>query len=398
MKYIGMALFIAACTTPDAAEEWGGVVDTLANGAVRVTNASQGVWAGGMGWRLVPELELGQAQGAAPLVFGAISGLVVDGGGRIYVLDQHANELRVFSGSGEHLWTTGRTGTGPGEYRSANGLFWLSPDTLVVMDQLGGRYSLVTREGDFIRSVHRQATFYGGWRSFTGGPAAGRMYERTVLGRFPDWQPALFGTSLQEADARAARDTVLLPIPPAPVQESFRVMSPPRGAMVLSVPFASEAVYYLDATGRVWHGHGSEFRLLRTTLAGDTLMEIILDAPPTPVTPAELTEWEQMQSDSIERFRGLGGELDMSRIPKVKPFFDGLYLDRQGYLWVSVPGRHRETVFVLFDSEGRYLGRLEASGFVWNRHVPPVARNERLYLTGWDELDVPKIYVFRIVQ
>lgn len=397
MKPISLALLFSACTGPDPPEEWGGAVDTLSNGAVRITNPSQGIWADGAGWRLVPEFQLGQEEGPEPLVFGAISGLAVDGAGRIYVLDQHANELRIFSGSGEHLRSTGRTGTGPGEYRSANGLFWRSPDTLLVMDQLGGRYSLLTREGDFIRSVRRQATFYGGWRFFAGGPAAGRMYERTVIGSFPDWQPALLGTSLQESDAPAARDTVLLPEPPAPVQESFRVMSR-RGAMVLSVPFATEAVYHLDATGRVWHGHGSEFRLFRTTLAGDTIMEIFLEAPPTPVTATELAEWERTRSDSIARFRALGGELDMSRIPKVKPFFDGLYLDPEGHLLASVPAGRQETVFVLFDSGGRYLGRLEASGFIRNRQVSPVVRNDRLHLAGWDELHVPKIYVFRIAR
>ena len=88
----------------------------------------------------------------------------------------------------------------------------------------------------------------------------------------------------------------------------------------------------------------------------------------------------------------------MSRIPKVKPFFDGLILDPEGNLWLSVPSGPTETVFAIIDSSGRYLGRVQASGFRRNSYVPPVVRNGRLYLTGFDEQDVPKVYVFRIVK
>jgi hypothetical protein len=85
----------------------------------------------GAGWRLEPAAVIGAAEGAEAVVFGAVSGLEVDDAGHIYVLDRHANELRIFAPDGAHIRTVGHSVGGPGEYRNANGLRWLTADTLV---------------------------------------------------------------------------------------------------------------------------------------------------------------------------------------------------------------------------------------------------------------------------
>lgn len=397
MRSVVLVLLLAGCSGVEAGEEWAGVVDTLPNGAVRVSNPAQGLWREGSGWQLVSELQLGSVDGPEPLIFSTIAGLAVDAEDRIYVLDREANELRIFTRTGEHVRTVGRAGEGPGEYRNANGLVWLSPDTLVVVDQRGERYSVLTREGEFVRSVPRMLLFYA-W-VFQGGHADGRIYELASVGHTADdRRGGLLGTPLLGGgDSVVRRDTVLLPVPAGPAFESFSIRTA-RAAMVMGVPFTARPAYHLDAAGTIWHGHGNAFRVARSTLAGDTIMEIVLDAEPAPVTAAELAEWERSESTSVNRFRAMGGQLDLDRIPKVKPFFDGLYRDPEGYIWASVPAGPQEAVFAVFDSGGRFLGRLQASGFRRNAYVPPVVRNGRLHLAGQDELDVPKIYVFRIAR
>jgi hypothetical protein len=57
----------------------------------------------GAGWRLEPAAVIGAAEGAEA----------------------------VFAPDGAHIRTVGRSGGGPGEYRNANGLRWLTADTLV---------------------------------------------------------------------------------------------------------------------------------------------------------------------------------------------------------------------------------------------------------------------------
>jgi hypothetical protein len=201
MKRLVVVLLMAGCGA-DADGPWNGSIETLPNGAVRVTNPAEGIWEVDAGWRLVPELVLGTVDGPEQTVFASVSGIEVDDSGRIYVLDRQANELRIFLADGTHVRSVGRSGAGPGEYAAANGLRWISQDTLVLVDQRGNRYSILTSEGEYVRSVPRALGFYG-W-SFNGGYRRDTLYEFTTVGREDAARPALLGTSLRSAaDASA---------------------------------------------------------------------------------------------------------------------------------------------------------------------------------------------------
>jgi hypothetical protein len=121
-----LLLGVTTCAGAESARNWGGSVETLANGAVRVSNPPQGLWSERSAWRLVPEVVIGEIDGAAEYAFGAIVGLEVDDAGRIYVVDRQANQVRTFEPDGRHVRTVGREGGGPGEYRNANGIGWLA--------------------------------------------------------------------------------------------------------------------------------------------------------------------------------------------------------------------------------------------------------------------------------
>jgi hypothetical protein len=407
MRRILAAVLVVGCGGGDGNDGWNGSIETLPNGAVLVINPAEGVWETGTPWRLVPELVIGALDGHEPEVFGAISGVEADDAGRIFVLDRQANELRIFSPDGSHIRSVGRSGSGPGEYANANGLRWMAPDSLVVVDQRGNRYSILTREGEFVRSVPRTLGFFG-W-AFEGGVEDGTIYERFVVGGDGDPKPALFGTSLRPpaleqpgATTQEPRDvprhdpavdTVYLPVPDGALWEGFSVRNE-RGGMQIAVPFAPGPVYHLDGNGSVWHGHGNEFRISRSSLAGDTIMEIVLNVEPVPVTTEELGEWQAQPS--VTQFQDLGGRVDFSRIPTTKPFFNDVHLDPEGYLWAAMPAGPRVMAFAVIDPDGRYLGRVVAAGLVRDTFVPPVVRNGRLYVSGRDALDVPGVYVFRI--
>lgn len=390
-----LAILMVACSTGGGDAGWSGTVEELPNGTVRVVNPPSGVWGAENRWRLVPDLVLGKLEGEEAEVFASVSGLEADDEGRIYVLDRQVNQLRIFSPEGVHVRSVGRTGSGPGEYQSANGLEWLSADSLLVIDQEGNRYSVLSREGDYVRSVSRRLGFYG-W-VFRGGLVEGLVHEQSGVRDGDDYLPAYLRNPIRGPGLGGAEpplgDTVLLPVPQAPLYESFSVRTE-RGGMSMGVPFAPSSVYHLDREGTVWHGHGGEFRVFRSTVTGDTLTEIVLASDPTPVTEAEVMEWEA--GPSVQQFREMGGDLDMGRIPESKPYFDGLYMDADGFLWVSVPSAPGQVVLAIVDPEGRYLGRLDIDGMERDVYVDPVVRNERLYFVGRDELDVQRVYVFRI--
>jgi len=402
-----VSFVLCASCGSDASERWTGTVETLPNGAVRITNPARGVWENGTPWRLVPDIVLGRLEDDGAEVFAAISGLEVDAEGRIYVLDRQADELRIFGPDGNHIRTVGRSGEGPGEYRAANGLLWLAEDTLLVIDQQGARYSVLTRDGEYVRSVQRRLPFYS-W-VFRGGLANGRVYESYAIGP-PDGErhPALFGTLLRSeagpargggpAEARSvpligAADTVLLPEPDAPPRENFTVQTATAG-MVMGVPFTGASVYTIAGSDRIWHGHGSTPTLYLTSFAGDTLSVIVLDVTPAPVTGAELAEWEE--NPGVKQFRDMGGKLDMDRIPRSKPYFDDITVDPDGYVWLCLPTAPSRSTFAVIDPDGRYLGRLDVDGPGRTTWIRPIVRNDRVYWAGTDELDVPHVYVYRI--
>ena len=403
-----LLLLTAACESREASQAWSGSVDTLPDGRVRIVNSSQGLWTEDDRWRLVPELTVGVVEGAESEVFANLIGLEADAEGRFYVLDRDLNELRVFSSDGSHLATAGRTGEGPGEYQAANGLEWLSPDSLVIVDQRGNRYSVLTKEGAYVRSVPRGLGFYG-W-AFEGNVVDGRVFELSHIRQGDEYPPAYVSIPLRNVDDQevpdspspgsgvestsgSLADTIFLPLPDAPQYESFSIRTE-RGGMTMGVPFAPSAVYHLDRSGTLWHGHGSDFRIFHSSLEGDTIREIVLEAEPVPVPPEAVEAWAA--GPGPQRFREMGGDLDLDRIPDVKPFFRGLYLDPDGFLWISVPASGGGSVFALVDPDGRYLGRLVLEGVDRSTFVDPVVKAGRLYVVGRDELGVQRVHVFRI--
>jgi hypothetical protein len=387
--------FALACLAPAACGEgtsatlgdW--AVDTLASGIVRTTNPGVPSALEGAPVGLEPVLRLGAAGGPDATVFGQVSGVEADEEGRIYVLDRQANELQIFSPEGEHLRTVGRSGSGPGEYSAANGLRWAAPDTLLVVDQSGGRYTFLTRDGDYARSVRRELGYFG-WM-FDGAILGDRVYELGIVATPDGSEAAIIG--IPTGDDAARGDTIPVPRTEQPAASSFSVRGE-AGGMSMAVPFAARRVLHIDPEGRLWHGHGSEMRIFRSTLDGDTLREIRADIRPTPVTSAEMEEW--LAGASVERFIEMGGDLDTDRIPDTKPHFDQLYVDAHGHLWVSVPAGPGDTRFAVFDREGRFVSDLRLDGVRRTPAVPPAVRGDRLYLATLDELDVPGVAVFEI--
>jgi hypothetical protein len=162
--------------------------------------------------------------------------------------------------------------------------------------------------------------------------------------------------------------------------------------MMTGVPWAASDVYHLDAEGGVWFGHGAMFRFTHV-VNGDTLREVRLENVPSTVGDAEFTEWTE--SESMRRFVAMGGQLDAGSIPRTKGHFNHLYRDPDGYIWAGIPAGAGETVFAIFEPEGRYLGRMTLN-VRRESYYPVVVRGDRLYMVTRDELDVQRVHVFRI--
>ncbi|HYM17030.1 MAG TPA: 6-bladed beta-propeller [Micropepsaceae bacterium] len=78
--------------------------------------------------------------------------------GDVYVAESHTNvedpnlvgRISVFDKNGKFLRVIGKTGMGPGEFRTPHGLGWDSQNRLVVADRHNHRVQVLTKDGKFV--------------------------------------------------------------------------------------------------------------------------------------------------------------------------------------------------------------------------------------------------------
>ena len=118
-----------------AVATWGGCADNVPgesgaftvqdSAGIEVVDVWEPVATGGHGWRLTeqPLVRIGAAVTGAPTFqFSWIVGALLVAPDTIVVLDGESLELRFLDGGGEHLFTVGGPGEGPGELTAAGHL------------------------------------------------------------------------------------------------------------------------------------------------------------------------------------------------------------------------------------------------------------------------------------
>lgn len=380
-----------ACDARDAGENtggpagvgWAGTMDTLPNGAVLVSNPETGIWGETASWRLVEELRIGSAEAAGPELFGEIADLAIDDYGRIYVLDSQARQIRVFGADGRHMRTFGRRGSGPGEFERPTGMAWDGDRRLWVVDARNARYAVFDTAGSYQTGELR---LLSGWMLPWPGTfdRSGRLLDFAFVGR--ESVLVRFDAAFAEADTFAL---------PAYEGESYLITRPDgTRVMQMPVPFAPTLTWRLDPRGYLWFGVTAPYRIVQSTLSGDTVRIVDREYTPSPVSAED-------RAAAIARLERLaqGTRLDLSRMPDERPAFQKILLDPDGGLWV-VPGIGDEAesrLFDVFDPEGRYLGRVQ-SDVDLALYPEPVITQDAVYAVTRDAQDVPYVVRARIVR
>lgn len=364
----GIILLLAAgCGGDPPGDAWGGRVDTLPDGRVAVESPADGLWAAGNRWTARLDLRIGKALGDEPYLFGDVRGIAVDGLGRVWVLDNQANEIRVFSPDGRFVRAVGKGGEGPGEFRSPTGLARGSGGRMWVVDPRNVRVSVFDTAGRPV-AEHRREWRSRGYTWEGGFYGSGFLLDRVV--------------STEEADVLVRRDSTFAPLDtllvPRPDRElSFFRVEYDRGSMMQKIPFSPWFDWAVGPEGDPWSAPGAPYEIHRLRGAGDTLLTVRREWRPPPVTAEE-------RSAAVERLRERFGEgvrqVDLSRVPETKPAVSTVFFDTTGHLWAGVhvsgepPGRH----FDVFDPEGRYLGRLTLPVRL-RRRPKPVVTGDWIY-------------------
>ena len=398
-----MALpFASACSGPDAAPDApeAEVRDSAGIRIVTLRGASEAL----PEWHL-DSVASWEISGDAEPFLGSVGEVAMLSGGRLAVMDDQTEELRVFAPDGSRA-VLGGAGDGPGEFRYVRELTALRGDTLVAFDSRAGRFSIFGADGALLRvvSVPRSGAAVGtsaldGWAFDT---------DRLVLHRMSPYD-TVDATPLPRRDQRDVVLT-LLDGTGRPGEASARFpggYSVEVGTGDARAPFANRPSVDVRGDALV-HTPGLGWEL---TLSGPDL------------APRRIVRWEGRRSpltpEAVDQVRALleeeFAEARAARPDLIDPLLEGLFHPRtlpdslpalgrvvwasSGELWVS---EFRATPF-LRDGEDEWAVLSEAGEPLARVTLPERARllavgDGEVVLVVRDDLDVEHVRVHEVVR
>ena len=378
-RAIALVLFLAgvACVAADeapnpSAAAWVGTITTEGS-VTTVVNESGSVWGGTS--TLVEELSIGVDAGEEPYMFGTIGGLAATDD-RIFVLDRSIPTVRVFDEQGKHLQDIGREGAGPGELESPSDIkIDDDADRLYVRDYILNRITVFDLAGGLIDTWPLDGTFSTIQPMVSG--VGGRLYTKKVVERGDGSGERRMGMvpyapdgSLGEAIVEPSLPVDAPALPPV-VGTGFRFEGP--------VPFSPRYVWTMSPTLAQVAGTSDRYSFELRGPSATTIVERWVE--PVPLASDEAA-WHKRARIAINRSFQEDWAWGSAPMPAHKPFFEELYADLDGRIWVRRlgPGVHagecdedpdpgpapgirycwQDTViFDVFEAAGRFLGQVE---------------------------------------
>jgi hypothetical protein len=330
------------------------------------------------------ERRLDRPDATFPQEFSLLTGLRELPDGRVMISDPIEDLLQIIDMRTGRATRVGRVGSGPGEYRSPDGLFALPGGQTLLVDLGNGRLSVLDAEGTYLSSFPIAEGSAGPGPGGIGGrrmilpravDAQGRLYFQQVgmVGpgsALPDSQPVL-----RYDRARAALDTVaFVKVAPPAVRTSGTASN--QNVRMMPRPFPPNDGWAVTPDGRLAIVRAADYRLEWVTPAGRVRGQPV-SVRPVPVRAAEQREWAAATGSGIAiSMENRNGELttsfrrgrpgaqqpDLSGIewPSHKPAFvsANVFATPEGEIWVErsvAAGAPRE--YDVFGRQGALTAR-----------------------------------------
>lgn len=317
-------------------------------------------------WRGTVDLTIGGADADDDASFGSVSGIAIDGQGRVFVADRQDNQIRVFSATGVFQSRIGRVGSGPLEFKRL-ATIGFGPDRLLwARDEgnarmLGIDVSASPARG--VRNVPLQQ-FTGGSRLPITFEAEGRLVDESIY--FEPASESFRQTRLVRNLQGSVIRTDTLKVPPgadAGVHKITRVQKDASGKQIgmsqgfLWQPFGPQWLRAYGPSGLRAEVVSSRYEVTVFSADGRTLRTLKRSVP-----PVALSARERRVADST--LREVKSDLPFG-VPSAKAPIVGLFWSTDGSLWVerAVPdGAARSTD--VYDRAGRLIALAE-----WPREI-----------------------------
>jgi len=309
-----------------------------------------------------PGLRLGGADEVGPTLFSRITGMRVDGGGNVWVLDGASSEVRIFHPDGTHWKTVGRRGSGPGEFQTPRYLGELADGGIGVWDARLGRYSVISANGDSIRSVNLGAAAGFPLTAVSVYPDGGVLAKQATIAPAGELEPGmLIGDTarLLHLNEDGSRHELVAMAPGPTWLWTGRSQVPLP--FTINTPFAVRGQEVLLADGR-------EFRI-GGYLAGALTERFGVDRPPRRADDAARAAYRRyLEAIPAGPVRDdYMSALADARTPAWLPAYQALVVAGDGSVWAQQysPNSLAATAWDVFGPDGAWLGEAQLpAGFV----------------------------------
>jgi hypothetical protein len=312
-------------------------------------------------WRVsdVAEASIGTLEGAAAQQLFQVADAARLSDGRIVVANSGTHEIRYFAPDGSYVFSTGREGAGPGEYRQITHLIRYPGDTLMVYDAMLQRGTVLGPDGHTVEFID-----FG--RSGPGRPISplGRLTDGSLV--------VLFGSTRSfEGVSGIVTDTLDLARYSANggflgiiglVAGGEAVVEAGVGPMQLAFGHPGPTVSVGDSAVFTRRGDGFEVGILSPEGRLVSIYRKVHER--ARVTDGLIERYRETRLSAVDQaFRSkIAKVLATMPYPETMPAISNLVVDREGNLWIEhyrSDGDERIGTWTILDSEGRWLGDVD---------------------------------------
>ena len=345
-----------------------------------------------------PLVRIGIVDGPLEYIFGNVTGGVRLEDGSIVVADEQSANLRRYDPNGRHVWTSGRSGEGPGEYTGLRLLRNCPGAPLTAFDWSLDRITELDVDGNVLDSRSLVAAGVRPYGDLTCAPDG-----RLVYTPWPDDMGESYEEGLAEGDVyrwrtalvAAEGDSVATLRSGIPGAERFFIQPGSSGPR----DWGKDAVFAPVGTG-VWYGTADDYELEHVDWTGRVTRVARWAGPGLAVTDDRVDAYREAllaRYNDPERRRRFDRESWPDRrdqLPERFPAYEALIALPDGAFWVKThgwlaPGEELH----LLDASGAWLRRLTLpSGVVLD------AGRDWVLLRQRDEFGVPTVALYDLVE
>jgi hypothetical protein len=357
-------------------------------------------WTPETAWRLSsqPVLTIGASAGDTSSLFFRIVGLARLSDGRIVVANAGTHELRFYDELGEFIGSSGRAGSGPGEYGAISWLNVTANDSILIYDQAFRRISVLGGKGEYRRTFALRGN---GAQAFILVPE-GVFADGSILAArntFPAGDALVTGVvrnsvAYYRVDAQGE---ILDSLGQFPGLENYIRVSE-NWVSVSALPFArTPSAVTLGAELLV--GNGATYSVAVYSSEGRLLRVMRRLTANLPVGPGHIDAYKLHQLAGIQNAEQRAErEKEFADVPfpETFPAFTAVRADSDGNIWVNDFAMTGEAVWSwsVFDPDGHWLGSVDAPrGFTIHQIGADYVLGRSL-----DDMDVERVVMYRLLK